>query len=95
MDTSTKKKTELPKGWVLTSQPKAGEIFAEDETGEPVIVGDLVSRKGKLYKVCDIIWDVSGDGFYEETVSLVCGNVKTGKGRTFIDNEVTLIDRPQ
>lgn len=94
MDPNTKKEAATPTNWVLTNQPKANEIFAGDKAGETVIVGDIVSKKGKRYKVRDIIWDVSGDGLYEETVFLVVENTRTGKVKTFTDNAVSLQYRP-
>jgi hypothetical protein len=70
----------------------AKDIFAVDKDGESVIVGDLVRRGRARYVVADIYWDVSGDGYYTETVTLACKNVRTGKIVLFEDKDVLLCD---
>jgi hypothetical protein len=70
---------------------KASDIFAEDQEGNGLKIGDVVKRRGRIYKIRDIHWDVSGDGYYTETVTLSVEDLKNGKDRIFEDNQVLLV----
>jgi hypothetical protein len=69
---------------------KACDIFARDRDDNSVIVGDTVRRGRARYLVEDIFWEVSGDGYYTETVTLSCKNLRTGKTHLYEDSDVVL-----
>lgn len=74
---------------------KASDIFAEDQDGNALQVGDMVRRRGRTYKICDVHWDVSGDGYYTETVTLSVEDLKSGKRKIFEDSQVLLVNEPE
>lgn len=64
---------------IETATVNKGSIFAYDEDGNTIIPGDMVVYRRKLYKVESLEHEVSSDGNYEESVSLLLEHVKTGK----------------
>lgn len=70
---------------------KAHEIFAQDKYGQDLIVGDTVKKGQSKYSIKNITWEVSGDGYYHETVYLHCKNTRSGKKVVFEDKEVELV----
>lgn len=67
-----------------------GAIFALDRNGCELAEGDLVRRGKFKYRVEKLVWTVSGDGLYTETVYVECKNLRSGKLCVFEDCKVTL-----
>ncbi len=77
---------------IETATVNRGSIFAYDEDGNNIIPGDMVVYRRKLYKVESLEHEVSGDGNYEESVSLLLEHVKTGKQIVVEDFKVEVLD---
>ena len=77
---------------IETATENKGKVFAYDEDGYDIRVGDHVVHNRKLYKVTALKHDVSGDGLYRETVYLELMHVKTTKIKIVQDCDVALVD---
>lgn len=77
---------------IETATENRGTIFAHDEDGWDIIVGDKVIRNRKLYQVEAMEWCVSGDGLYRETVHLTLRHLKTNKLIVVEDCDVALVE---
>jgi hypothetical protein len=69
---------------------QAHEIFARDKYQQDLMVGDIVQKGRSKYLIRNITWEVSGDGYYHETVYLHCKNTRSGKKIIFEDSEAEL-----
>jgi len=76
---------------IETATENKGTIFAYDEDGNTVIPGDMVVYRRKLYKVESMEHEVSRDGNYEESVSLLLEHFKTGKQIVVDDFKVEVL----
>ena len=77
---------------IETATENKGKVFAYDEDGYDICVGDHVVHNRKLYKVTALEHDVSGDGLYRETVYLELMHVKTTKIKIIEDCDVALVN---
>lgn len=75
-----------------TATENVGKIFAYDEDGYAICVGDHVVHNRKLYRVQKLKWDVSGDGLYRETVYLELIHLKTLRIKIVEDCDVALVE---
>ena len=75
-----------------TATENVGTIFAYDEDGNSIVVGDHVVHNKKLYRVQKLKWDVSGDGLYRETVYLELIHVKSTRIKIVEDIDVALVE---
>jgi hypothetical protein len=72
-----------------TTDPK--QIFACDTYGESIVPGDVVRYNSRLYTVVGMEHEVSGDGYYDETVYLEMMDSRSKKPIFVEDNEVELV----
>ena len=77
---------------IETATENKGTIFAHDEDGWAIAVGDHVVHNRKLYKVTALRHETSGDGLYRETVYLELMHVKTLKIKIVEDCDVALVE---
>lgn len=75
-----------------TATENVGKVFAYDEDGYEICVGDHVVHNRKLYRVQKLKHEVSGDGFYREHVYLELIHVKTTRIKIVEDCDVALVD---
>lgn len=75
-----------------TATENVGTIFAYDEDGYEICVGDHVVHNRKLYRVQKLKHDVSGDGLYRETVYLELIHLKTTRIKIVEDCDVALVE---
>jgi hypothetical protein len=75
-----------------TTSATPSQIFAYDRDGYDIIVGDKVRYNRALYEVEWMEHEVSGDGYYTETVYLLLRRDKTGKQIVVEDNKVELLN---
>jgi len=75
-----------------TATENVGTIFAHDEDGWAIAVGDHVVHNRKLYRVQKLKHETSGDGLYRETVYLELIHLKTLRIKIFEDCDVALVE---
>ena len=73
-----------------TTTTDASKIFAYDKEGYDICVDDMVIYRKKLYRVDSMEHEVSGDGYYTETVYLLLTDPVTDKYVVVEDNKVAL-----
>ena len=77
---------------IETATKNKGTVFAYDEDGYDICVGDHVVHNRKLYRVQKLMWSsVPSDG-YKEAVHLELIHVKTLKIKIVEDCYVALVD---
>ncbi len=74
-----------------TTTTDASKIFAEDRLGYDLRVDDMVWYRKKLYTIEGMEHEVTGDGYYTETVYLLIKNVDSGKELVVEDVKVELV----
>ena len=77
---------------IETATENRGCIFARDRNDWDIIIGDKIVYRKKTYEVTEMEHDVSGDGYYTETVYLVLKSLETEKTTVVKDYQVELID---
>lgn len=77
---------------IETATENRGSILARDRNDYDIIIGDKVVYRKKTYEVTEMEHDVSGDGYYTETVYLVLKDPETEKTTVVKDYQVELID---
>lgn len=77
---------------IETATENRGSILARDRNDYDIIIGDKVVYRKKTYEVAEMEHDVSGDGYYTETVYLVLKNLETEKTVVVKDYQVELIN---
>ena len=75
-----------------TATENVGTIFAYDEDGYDICVGDHVVHNRKLYRVQKLIWSSEPSDGYREEVHLELIHVKTLKIKIVQDCDVALVN---
>lgn len=77
---------------IETATENKGTIFAYDEDGWAIAVGDHVVHNRKLYKVQKLKWSSEPSDGYAEKVHLELIHVKTLRIKVLQDCDVALVE---
>ena len=77
---------------IETATENKGIVFAYDEDGYDICVGDHVVHNRKLYRVQKLMWSSDPSDGYKEAVHLELIHVKTLKIKIVEDCYVALVD---
>ena len=77
---------------IETATKNKGAVFAYDEDGYDICVGDSVIHNRKLYRVQKLMWSSDPSDGYKEAVHLELIHVKTLKIKIVEDCYVALVD---
>ena len=77
---------------IETATKNKGTVFAYDEDGYDICVGDHVVHNRKLYRVQKLMWSSEPSDGYKEAVHLELTHVKTLKIKIVEDCYVALVD---
>ena len=77
---------------IETDTRNRGKIFAYDEDGYDICVGDHVVNNRKLYRVQKLMWSSEPSDGYKESVHLELIHVKTLKIKILQDCDVALVN---
>lgn len=75
-----------------TATENKGKVFAYDEDGYAISVGDHVIHNRKLYRVQKLIWSAEPSDGYKEEVHLELIHVKTLRIKILQDCDVALVE---
>lgn len=77
---------------IETATKNKGTVFAYDEDGYDICVGDNVIHNRKLYRVQKLMWSSDPSDGYKEAVHLELIHVKTLKIKIVEDCYVALVN---
>ena len=77
---------------IETATKNKGTVFAYDEDGYDICVGDHVVHNRKLYRVQKLMWSSDPSDGYKEAVHLELIHVKTLKIKIVEDCYVALVN---
>jgi hypothetical protein len=77
---------------IETATENKGTVFAYDEDGNTICVGDHVIHNRKLYRVQMLMWSSEPSDGYKEEVHLELIHVKTLRIKIVEDCDVALVD---
>jgi hypothetical protein len=77
---------------IETATKNKGTVFAYDEDGYDICVGDHVVHNRKLYRVQKLMWSSEPSDGYKEAVHLELIHVKTLKIKIVEDCYVALVN---